>query len=112
MRSQFFFSLLFFMSAASLSHAEVDLVETWAIGVEKPVTFESTRPPEGFVVDAELGLLRHRSLQGQVVHTARKGVRGLFETRAVRTPKGDLLLMFPEGNHYAAGSGKLVRLYR
>ena len=59
------------------------------------------------VADAELGLLRHEALQGQVVHVAKEGVRGLFETRAVRTPKGDLLLMFPEGNHYAAGAGKV-----
>ncbi len=41
------------------------------------------------------------------MHVARQGVRGLFETRAVRTPQGDLLLIFPQGDHYASGSGKV-----
>ena len=87
--------------------ADTPLLKEVVIGVEQPITVSLTVPPPDFVVDAELGLLRHEALSGQIVHRVGKQARGLFETRAVRTPKGDLLLMFPEGNHYAAGSGKV-----
>ena len=89
------------------SQAETQLVEELSIGVKNPLKVSLGKPPRGFVADTKLGLLRHRVLKGQVLHTTRKGLRGLFETRGVRTPKGDLLMMFPEGNHYAAGSGKV-----
>lgn len=88
-------------------HPVIPLVDELSIGVNDPIEIPSDNPPAGFEFDESLGLFRHKSLRGQVVHTAREGLRGLFETRAVRTPKGDLLLMFPEGNHYAAGSGKV-----
>jgi hypothetical protein len=52
--------------------------------------------PKGYGVREHLGLVTHQCLDGQVVHRA--GV--LFETRATITPKGDYLLMFPEGGHY------------
>lgn len=84
-----------------------ELLEKITIGVDNPIEIPIERPPQGFIADANLGLLRYAKLQGTVVHKARAGLRGLFETRAVRTPDGDLLLMFPEGNHYAAGSGKV-----
>lgn len=83
------------------------LVNEVTIGVTTPIKILKDSPPKAFVFDAKLGLLRHQSVNGQIVHIAREGLRGLFETRAVRTPKGDLLLMFPEGNHYAAGGGKV-----
>ena len=83
------------------------LVEKLELGVDSPIVILRAEPPSGFEFDADLGLLRHDSLRGQVVHRAKDDVRGLFETRAVRTPQGDLLLMFPEGNHYAAGAGKV-----
>ncbi len=88
-------------------HAEVELVPSLTLGVEQPLEVELAQPPTTLVRDPALGLLRHQSLSGQVLHTARAGLRGLFETRGVRTPKGDLLMMFPEGNHYAAGAGKV-----
>ncbi|MCH2382725.1 MAG: glycoside hydrolase, partial [Pedosphaera sp.] len=75
--------------------------------MKSPLKIELAEPPRGLVADKQLGLLRHRVLKGQLLHTAKKGLRGLFETRGVRTPMGDLLMMFPEGNHYAAGSGKV-----
>ncbi|MDB2346526.1 PQQ-binding-like beta-propeller repeat protein [Verrucomicrobiales bacterium] len=96
------------LSLICYSHlGAVELVDSLSLGVENPISISISDPPDGLVADAELGLLRHESLTGQVVHSAKPGVRGLFETRAVRTPKGDLLLMFPEGDHYAAGSGKV-----
>ena len=98
--------LIFLLLPLSASRAQDSLVNEVTIGVEKPMVISRRRPPTGFVFDRELGFLRHEALQGQVVHVAPKEVRGLFETRAVRTPKGDLLLMFPVGNHYAAAAGK------
>ena len=93
--------------AETAVRAETQLVDELSIGVKNPLKVSLGKPPRGFVADTKLGLLRHRVLKGQVLHTTRKGLRGLFETRGVRTPKGDLLLMFPEGNHYAAGGGKV-----
>ena len=104
-RSSIAISLLLILSLSA--GADRPLVDQLVIGVQVPNRFSLTDPPEGFVADSELGILRHRALGGQVVHRAREGVRGLFETRAARTPAGDLLLMFPEGNHYASGSGKV-----
>ncbi len=85
----------------------IELAKSIKLGVKAPIAIDLSQPPSTLVADSELGLLRHESLTGQVVHSAKKDVRGLFETRAVRTPKGDLLLLFPEGNHYAAAAGKV-----
>jgi hypothetical protein len=63
--------------------------------------------PEGYRVDADVGLVLHESISGQVVHTARWPERGLFETRATRTPGGDYLLMFPDGGHYGGKKEKV-----
>ena len=93
------------LSQSSLKGSE--LLEELSLGVTQPLTVRTISPPRGFKVSPELGLLHHSSLSGQVIHQAPSNLRGLFETRAVRTPKGDLLLMFPLGNHYAAGAGKV-----
>jgi len=60
-----------------------------------------------YTVRPHLGLLAHEALDGQVVQRA-SDEEYILETRAIKTPKGDYLLMFPEGNHY--GSGKFNRL--
>lgn len=91
----------------SLEIRAADLLESVSLGVKDPITIPLATPPKNLIADAELGILRHHSLTGQLIHKAPDNVRGLFETRAVRTPKGDLLLMFPVGNHYAAGAGKV-----
>ena len=104
----FFFvslSLAGFLCGSHQIKAESQLVDELLIGVKTPLKVRLAEPPRGLVADKQLGLLRHRVLKGKILHTTKKGLRGLFETRGVRTPNGDLLLMFPEGNHYAAGSG-------
>jgi hypothetical protein len=70
--------------------------------------FTSGNIPGGYKLDKELGLLLHNGIRGQVIH--RNFTGGLYETRAVKTPGGDYLLMFPDGGHYGAGgkSGKKV----
>lgn len=62
-------------------------------------------PPKGLVIRQPLGLLCVKSLNGQVIH---RSSRHVFESRATITPKGDYLLMFPEGEHYGGSHGKKV----
>ncbi len=61
--------------------------------------------PKGLVLRGELGLLTVAEVDGQVVH--RTATR-ILETRATITPKGDYLLMFPEGDHYAKSKGEKI----
>ena len=56
-------------------------------------TIQTATPPARLVLLADLGILAHESVRGQVVHrTAAPGVP-LFETRATVTPGGDFLLI-------------------
>ena len=50
-------------------------------------------PPGDLVVREHLGLITVPAVDGQVVYRTERGT--LFETRAVKTPGGDYLLMFP-----------------
>jgi hypothetical protein len=59
--------------------------------------------PRELVLREQLGLLTAVPVAGQVVH--RSGVR-VLETRATITPRGDYLLLFPEGDHYAKSKGE------
>ena len=68
------------------------------------MTIDAATPPAGLAVRPELGLLTSTLVDGQVVHVARKN---LFEIRAVVTPGGDYLLMFPDGAHYGGKKGKV-----
>lgn len=99
------FGLLFSFSLVQISALE--LTNTVTLGVQEPIVLRLDGLPSNLTASDELGLIHHVSMEGKVIHRASPGLRGLFETRAVRTPKGDLLLMFPEGNHYAAGAGKV-----
>lgn len=60
-------------------------------------------PPAGLKVRPVLGLLTVDALDGQVVHRTNSRI---LEIRASITPKGDYLLMFPEGDHYAKSKGE------
>ncbi len=62
-------------------------------------------PPRGLAVDNEMGLLVVEGVAGQVVHRTQTRI---LETRATITPKGDYLLMFPEGDHYAKSKGEKI----
>jgi hypothetical protein len=61
------------------------------------------RPPAGLVVREALGLLTAPAVNGQIVH---RTTTRILETRAVITPRGDYLLLFPEGEHYATAKGR------
>lgn len=60
--------------------------------------------PKNYKFDEELGFVLHKSINGQVIY---KNYKDLFldDTRAIITPKGDYLVMFPNGGHYG-GKGK------
>ena len=50
-------------------------------------------PPGELIVREDLGLISAPSIDGSVVYRTQRGT--LFETRAIKTPGGDYLLMFP-----------------
>lgn len=52
-----------------------------------------------------MGLLLVEAVKGLVVHRTQTRI---LETRATITPKGDFLLMFPEGDHYAKSKGERI----
>jgi len=47
----------------------------------------------------DIGMLIHESMSGQMLHRAQSKAGTLFETRAVVTPRGDYLVMIPDGQH-------------
>ena len=63
--------------------------------------------PRGLTLRRELGLVTAKTVTGQIVHRAALG-QDVYETRAVITPGGDFLLMFPEGKHYGRSKGEKI----
>jgi len=71
------------------------------------VEFDPASPPAGLVLRESLGVVTVPEVHGQIIHHARDRNRGMYETRAVVTPKGDYLLMFPDGGHYGRQTEKV-----
>ncbi len=67
------------------------------------IAIDPRSPPAGLVLREALGLLTVPALNGQIVH---RTTTRILETRAVLTPRGDYLLLFPEGEHYATANGR------
>jgi len=63
------------------------------------LAFEIGQPPKGYKIDAPLGLIVGDCMTGQAIHHAQSKTGTLYETRAVRTPAGDYLVMIPDGRH-------------
>ncbi len=63
--------------------------------------------PEGLQLREKLGLITAAAVDGQVVHRSKSRI---LETRATITPKGDYLLLFPEGDHYAKSKGEKMNV--
>ncbi|MBX7211807.1 MAG: exo-alpha-sialidase [Verrucomicrobiaceae bacterium] len=78
------------------------LMETVTVGSTELKTKEL---PKGIVLREGIGLITASAVKGQVVHRTQTRV---LETRATITPKGDYLLMFPEGDHYAKSKGEKI----
>jgi hypothetical protein len=70
--------------------------------------YPSGKLPGGLVLMGEVGVAGFPWVQYNILHHARSRQGGLYETRATRTPKGDYLLMFPDGGHYGPGKGRKV----
>lgn len=75
----------------------------------RPFPVESL--PEGVRLLKKLGIAAVGAVDGYVVHRADIG---LYEVRAVITPGGDYLVMFPAGYHYASSPVKMneMLMYR
>lgn len=70
------------------------------------VTIQTDRPPPRLETLSELGLLCAAGITGQIIHRARSPEQGLYEARATPTPRGDYLVMFPDGGHYGQSDTK------
>ncbi len=96
--------LVLLLLASAFLHAlePLPLMETVTVN---GIDLNAMSPPKGFVLDQQTGLLMTTAMQGQVVHRTQTRI---LETRATITPKGDFLLMFPEGDHYAKSKGEKI----
>lgn len=64
--------------------------------------------PQGFVIREKIGLMTTEALDGIVLHRSEKKPDCLlFEVRGTITPKGDYLVMFPDGGHYNSSFEKV-----
>lgn len=61
----------------------------------------------GAELNDDLRIAMAPPVKGHVVARARDPKLGLYETRAVITPNGDYLLMYPDGSHYGGSQGKV-----
>lgn len=95
-------ALVSFLAASLQALEPLPLMEVVTVnGIE----LDAKSPPQGLVVDRNMGLITVAEVQGQVVHRTQTRI---LETRATITPKGDYLLMFPEGDHYAKSKGEKI----
>ncbi|MGV3660538.1 MAG: exo-alpha-sialidase [Prosthecobacter sp.] len=74
------------------------------------IAFPSASPPAGYKVAPDIGLIMHESMSGAVLHRAQSKAGTLYETRAVVTPKGDFLVMIPDGEHASGPREKSNRM--
>ena len=93
-------SLLIATSAVALD--PLPLMDTVTVGSTE---LKTKALPKGFVLREDIGLITANAVNGQVVHRTETRI---LETRATITPKGDYLLMFPEGDHYAKSNGEKI----
>lgn len=70
-----------------------------AVCVGQDVRLTPDRLPESCEFRKDLGLVVARPMTGQVVHRAHSQSKTLFESRSVRTSKGDYLVFIPDGSH-------------
>lgn len=93
----------FVKRSASVSDSPWQTVEAVFVG-DRMVKADSSE----LKLHRDLGLLTHISINGQVVHRSRAPANNpkLYETRAAITPKGDYLLMFPDGLHATGRDSK------
>jgi acetyl esterase/lipase len=97
-------TLCFFLAVSSL-HALVEPLPLMDTVTVNGIDLSTQSLPQGLVIDKGMGLLTVEAIQGQVVHRTQTRI---LETRATITPKGDFLLMFPEGDHYAKSKGEKI----
>ncbi|MES2595332.1 MAG: exo-alpha-sialidase [Verrucomicrobiota bacterium] len=95
-------ALLLLATAPLLALEPLQLMDTVTVN---GIDLNAKALPKGLVLDKNTGLLTVSSMKGQVVHRTQTRI---LETRATITPKGDYLLMFPEGDHYAKSKGEKI----
>lgn len=93
---------LLFAATSALALEPLPLMDMVTVGSTE---LNTKALPKGFVLREDIGLITASAVNGQVVHRTQTRV---LETRTTITPKGDYLLMFPEGDHYAKSKGEKI----
>lgn len=70
------------------------------------VMMKTAHLPPFLKLHEDMGVVAHAAVRGQVAHRTPRPEVPLFEVRATKTPRGDYLLMFPEGGHYGGSDKK------
>jgi len=96
------YCLLVFLGSAHMKESPNTIAESIVIQDRE---FKTDALPRSLKLDRELGIVLAPYLEAEIIHRARDAKRGLYEIRGTVTPKGDYLVMFPDGGHYG-GAGK------
>ncbi len=101
--------LCLLLTVPFLSHAQpiLDTTDriTATIDIQDKI-FSAAALPGPLQIREHLGIATFSWVNGTIIHHARNRKGGLYETRATVTPKGDYLLMFPDGGHYGGSPVK------
>jgi hypothetical protein len=87
-------------TAAESKYPPLPLADTITLG---GLTLDPKSLAQPLVLREALGLVTTAAVDGTIVYRTNTRV---LETRAVVTPGGDYLLLFPEGEHYAVARGR------
>jgi len=96
------YCLLVFLGSAHMKESPNTIAESIVIQDRE---FKTDALPRSLKLDRELGIVLAPYLEAEIIHRARDAKRGLYEIRGAITPKGDYLVMFPDGGYYG-GAGK------
>jgi BNR repeat-like domain len=107
-RRQFIRSAVAFAAASSCLADERPVFSPLAEVTVGGVRISTSTPPSFLRNDANLGILLHKSCSVQRIHARPKPEDWCGESRAIKTPSGDYLLMFTAGlAHYGEQQKKV-----
>src|SRR5690349_15761001 len=98
---------LFLFCVVVNAQRKIDTTDTIADTVQiASQNFAVRAIPKPMELRTSEGIATFPWVQANIIHHARSRKGGMFETRAVVTPNGDYLLMFPDGGHYGQSTTK------
>ena len=85
------------------NHKPLKLSDEIHIGGDADKTLHTAHLPCGMHLLSDCGIAVCRGINGSIVYSNPDG-KGTYEVRGTKTPGGDMILMFPCGEHYTARS--------